>query len=46
MTIPDRITDGPERPLLENMLDRSRAALIDTSAGCRTKTPADDSSRR
>ena len=33
MTIPDRITDGPERPLLENMLDRSRAALIDTVRG-------------
>ncbi len=30
MTIPNRITDGPERPLLENMLNRSRAALIDT----------------
>ncbi len=33
MTIPDRITDGPERPLLENMLNRSRAALIDTVRG-------------
>ena len=33
MSIPDRITDGPERPLLENMLDRNRAALINTVRG-------------
>lgn len=33
MTIPARITDGPERVLLENMLDRNRAALIDVVRG-------------
>jgi len=30
---PARITDGPERVLLENILDRNRAALIDTVRG-------------
>jgi hypothetical protein len=33
MTIPTRITDGPERVLLENMLDRNRAGLIQTVHG-------------
>lgn len=28
MTIPERITEGPERAMLENMLDRNRAGLI------------------
>lgn len=31
--MPTRITDGPERVLLENILDRNRAALIDTVRG-------------
>ncbi|WP_232662763.1 DinB family protein [Pseudonocardia sp. TRM90224] len=29
----DRITDGAERSILENMLDRNRAALIETVRG-------------
>lgn len=29
----NRITNGPERALLENMLDRNREALIDTARG-------------
>ncbi|MCX4094617.1 DinB family protein [Nocardia sp. alder85J] len=33
MTLPQRITDGSERDLLENMLDRNRAGLIDTVHG-------------
>ena len=33
MSLPPRVTDGPERALLENMLDRNRAALIDTVRG-------------
>lgn len=33
MITPPRITVGPERTLLENMLDRNRAALIETVAG-------------
>jgi uncharacterized damage-inducible protein DinB len=33
MTMPARITDGAERPLLENMLDRIRVGLIDTVRG-------------
>jgi uncharacterized damage-inducible protein DinB len=33
MTIPTRITDGAERVLLENMLDRNRAGLIHTVHG-------------
>ncbi|RMI29484.1 DinB family protein [Nocardia stercoris] len=33
MAGPARITDGPERALVENMLDRNRAALIETAKG-------------
>ncbi|WP_330251573.1 DinB family protein [Nocardia sp. NBC_00565] len=33
MSLPQRVTDGPERVLLENMLDRNRAGLIDTVRG-------------
>ena len=33
MTIPARITNGPERVLLENMLDRNRTALIAAVGG-------------
>lgn len=33
MTMPPRVTDGSERLLLENMLDRNRAGLIDTVRG-------------
>jgi hypothetical protein len=31
--MPPRITTGPERLMLENMLDRAREALIDTARG-------------
>jgi hypothetical protein len=33
MNIPTRITEGPERQLLDYMLDHSRAELIDTVRG-------------
>jgi hypothetical protein len=33
MSLPLRVTDGPERFLLENMLDRNRAGLIHTVHG-------------
>jgi hypothetical protein len=33
MNIPTRITDGPERRLLDYMLDHARAELIDTVRG-------------
>jgi hypothetical protein len=33
MNIPTRITEGPERQLLEYMLDHARAELIDTVRG-------------
>lgn len=33
MSLPLRVTDGPERVLLENMLDRNRAGLIQTVHG-------------
>lgn len=33
MPMPPRITTGPERRMLENMLDRAREALIDTARG-------------
>ncbi|MEV0049416.1 DinB family protein [Saccharopolyspora shandongensis] len=33
MNVPTRITDGPERQMLEYMLDHTRAELIDTVRG-------------
>lgn len=46
MFTPARITVGPERTLLENMLDRKRAPLIETVGSSRMNRPAVASSHR
>lgn len=40
------ITNGTERAIIENMLDRNREALIETTRAYPMPMPAVDSSRR